>query len=174
MLRNICRSVWFVTFALVGIDLIAQKTGVLTTLSEKILNRIWMSLVIFPSIFLQCCCYWRIFIAVRVTANRVPPRADGSARNDSSLQKIAAFQLLVFIVCFSPLSSFMLLLASRGRQSISNADKLALPMLNVLNNINSIIDPIVFFVVFRKKWRHPRIAVRFNGREVGITQTNRE
>ena len=176
ILRNVCRSVWLVIFVLVGMGSVVKKTGVLTTLSEKIIKRIWMPLVIFPSIFLQCYCYWRIFSAVKVTTDRVPPRADGSARNDFNLQKIAAFQLLVFIVCVSPLCSYSLLLVIRERQTLSNADKFSLATLMVLNNLNSIIDPIVFFVVFRKKWRRPRItfAMRFNGREVGIAQSNRE
>ena len=113
MLRNSCRSVWLVTFALVVIEFVVKKTGVLTTLSQKILKRIWMPMVIFPSIILQCYCYWRIFIAVRVITNRVPPRADGSARNDFRLQKIAAFQLLVFIVCVSTLCSYLLHLVIR-------------------------------------------------------------
>ena len=176
ILRNSCLGAWLVTFALVGIELAMEETSVLTTLSMTTLEKIWVPLVIFPSIFLQCYCYWRIFIAVRNTTNRVPPRADGSARNNSNWQKIAAFQLLVFVVCVSPLSFYLLLLVVRGGQNLANADKLTLARLMVLNNLNSIIDPIVFFVVFRKKWRRSRtsFAVRFNGREVGIVRTNRE
>ena len=153
--------------------LVVKKTGVLTTLSEKILKRIWMPLVIFPSIVLQCYCYWRIFTAVQETTNRVPPRADGSARNDSKVSLIATFQLLAFIVCVSPLSFYTIAI---GEESGELATPITLAILLVVNNLNSIIDPIVFFVVFRKKWKRSRItfAVRFNGRAVGIIQPNPE
>ena len=176
MLRNSCLSAWLVTFALVGIEFVIEETDVLTTVSLTTLKKIWVPLVIFPSIILQFYCYWQIFIVVQATSNRIPPRADGSTRNNSSWQKIAAFQLLVFIVCVSPLSFYLILLVIRGGKNLSNAEKLTIARLMLLNNLNSIIDPIVFFVVFRKKWRRSRIsfAVQFNGRDVGIAQTNQE
>ena len=111
---------------------------------------------------------------VREVNNRAPPRADGSARNDSSWQKIAAFQLLVFIVCVSPVSFYLIFHPISGIRNLSKTGKLTLAMLVVFNNLNSMIDPIVFFVVFRRKWKRPRIAsvVRFNGSEVGIAENN--
>ena len=148
ILRNSCLSAWVATFALVCMEFVIEETNVLTTLPLTILKRIWVPVVIFPSISLQCYCYWRIFIVVQATNNRVPPRADGSARNDSSWQKIAAFQLLVFIVCVCPLSFYLILLIIKGKQNLLLPEKLTLARLMVLNNLNLIIDPIVFFVVF--------------------------
>ena len=163
LVRKICKCVWSLTFVIVTIGYAISKTEVISSEGQVIFRRIWIPLCTLLSLIFQCYGLGKIFYRTRRVKSRISrsARAARAARavrpvrrtqSDGNFLKIAIFQIMSYMVCVTPLSIYLalpLLCDFKVRRHLH-------ALFGVLAYLNSIIDPIVFFVVYRHKLRRPR------------------
>ena len=151
---KICNCIWLVNLLITITEYGISKSEVVSSQTEVMLRRIWTPLCTSISFIFQCYCFGRIFCRTRIVQRQVPARADRQNRSDGNFLKMAVFQVVSYMLCVGPLSIY-LALPLFGDFKLK---KHLLALFGVLAYLNSIIDPIVFFVVYRHKWRRPRPA----------------
>ena len=146
---KICKSVWIVTLVINSIEYGISKSEIFSSDIKVVLRRVMAPLITLVSFIFQSYCFGKIFCRRRIVNSRVPPRADRQNRSDGMFLKIAIFQILSYMLCIGPLSTY-LALPLFGDFKV---EKRLITLFGSLAYLNSIIDPIIFFVVYRRKWR---------------------
>ena len=152
--RRLCYCMWGIIFVPSTINYTLHRENII----ERKLSQIFIPLLVFPSIFLQCYCFGRIWYTTSRKVKRISKRADGKVRFIDKFLKIAGLQILAFVLCQSPVSASYLL------RNINVGEKIRLIFVGIAQ-FQSVIDPVMFFIVFRHKWKRPQrqeVAVKFN------------
>ena len=154
--KRICYLAWVIAFILS-----AASIAIYATRNAAVVNiwRNWMPILTYLSIVLQCYCVVRICRTTLTQVARVPRRADGASRSTGMLLQISLLQVLAFVLCETPLSTLMMFFGTT---------ELVTPLFGIfvnLTNFHSIVDPVLFFFVYRRKLRRQRVnvAVEYNG-----------
>ena len=163
---KICRSIWGGAIIVSLVYYASVKADVFPVKAWPVIQGLWFSILAFPSIILQLFCYGRIFFVTRANTRRNPGRADGSTRSDGSFLKISVFQVAAFIVCELPLSTYLLIL---NLGNVGVEDRLVFVFVFFIT-LHSLVDPLIFFVVYRGKLRkqRPKMAAIYNGRSAFV------
>ena len=167
---KICKGVWSLIFFVVSVGYVISKTGAISSDGKMIFRRIWVPLCTSISFIFQCYCLGRIFYRARHVNNKVPQRADRRTRTDGNFVKIAIFQIVSYMVCVGPLSTYQalpLLCDFKVKRHFN-------VLFGVLAYLNSIIDPVVFFVVYRHKWRRPKRHQSSRGHDIRLSYITRD
>ena len=167
--KKICYSIWGISFVLSAISYAFFRAHAFSSTAG--LQGIGLSLLTFSSVVLQSYCFGRIIYVTQIRTVQVPGRADGTARSGGAFTKIAIFQILAFVVCQMPLSTYFLIVDL----GVLELDNTKLRVVGLLPYLHSIVDPAVFFVVYRHKWRQHRqiMSVRYYRRSAfGVPCSN--
>ena len=153
--KKICKCVWLVILIFISTEYGVSKALVISSKSKVVL-RVWVPLCTSASFIFQCGCFARIYYRTRTLNNRATraARADRRTRSDGNFLKIAIFQIISYVMCVCPISTYLAL----PLFSDFKVENHWFAILGVLAYLNSIIDPIVFFVVYKHKWMRPRSA----------------
>ena len=154
---KICKCVWLVTLAINSMVYGFSKSELISSESKVVLRRVWAPLCTSISFLFQCYCFGRIICRTRILNNRASraARAYRRSRSDVNVLKISVSQIVSYMVCVAPLSTYLAL----PLLCDFKVEKHLLALLGVLAYLNSIVDPIAFFVVFRHMWRRPTLPV---------------
>ena len=156
--KKTCHCIWVSMLLLSGIH-----EGVVQTIMKYSRSNIFIlvSALTIISVTLQCTCFARIFYVIKSRAKRNPPRGDQSPRSSGNFLCIAVLQVVAFVLCSFPEAIFHLLLILRP----DVPEQPFIVIFGLLSRLNSLVDPIVFFLVYKNKLKTPRTnhQVRFDG-----------
>ena len=163
-IRKICSSIWVAMLFISTIDFSVYQ-AVSFPVKVAIL-RTWVPVMLFPSIVLQICCFGRILCTLRAANARFPVIACIITRCNGKLLKVAIFQMVALIICGSPMPLCMLMLQYGGVQ----LEGRVMPGLKALTYLQAVVDPVVFIMVYRKKFRQriSPMVIRYDGRAAFI------
>ena len=156
--KNMCYCIWLSILLLSGIHEGIRYAIMHNSMSMDFISS---SLLTFLSTALQCSCFGRILYVIRSRAKRNPPRADGSPRFSGNFLCIAVWQMVAFVLCTFPQAVFISLHMLKPEIPLHPF----IGIFRLLARFNSLVDPILFFVVFKDKLmtQRNRYQVRFDG-----------
>ena len=153
--RKMCYCIWFSLLII-----FSTHEGIIQTIMKYSRSKTFISgsVLTFLSIPLQFTCFGRIFFTIRSSTKRNPHQR---SRSSGNFLRIAISQVIAFVLCSLPEAIFHLLL-------ILKPDVPKQPFVvifGLLTRFNSLVDPVVFLVVYKDKLRTKRenYQVRFNG-----------
>ena len=169
--KRVCYCTWGVAFIGPAINYILYQAKVSQVSDQMAIQVIYITILTYSSVFLQSYCLGRISCATRLSMRKVPERADGTTRSKGRFLKIAVFQILAFGGCELALPSYLMMVKFTN----INSENTLLACFRGLIYLHSVVDPIVFFVVYRHKWRpkRPNLALGFDGRTAYVIPTPR-
>ena len=158
-LRRICYCIWGGTFIVTIINRALYHGDVFPDNMWPTIQGMWFSILTFPSIIVQFFCFWKIIIFTKGSLRR-PGLGCSKTRSEGNFQKIIVFQLISFIVCQGPLSVYLLLLAFNEVE----LEKRLTVIFVILASTHCIVDPTIFFIVYRHRWRSKRqsVAIKYD------------
>ena len=144
-MKMICNSLWAVAFVLCVAEFTIYKLKLYPRV--RIMRRVWSPLLTFPAILVFLFCFGRIYYVNQ----KVTRRFSRQQRDKGNFKKIAIAQVSAFVFCIAPLSVYDVGLVTN--QWYFESTETILRSLQVLSVLHPVIDSIVFFIVYKDKWR---------------------
>ena len=141
-MRRACYCIWTVPLVI---------SMIMTVRSDSMLvreRRLFLSAMTAISFLFQSLSFIKIFVHLRRSRDTITP--DRGTRSDVNFLKIVIFQALSYFTCVAPISIHM---ALSFFQVTIVTGKWVLPVFGTMVYLNPIINSVIFFVVYRHKWR---------------------